>query len=427
MKVAPARIYSELRDSVKQLTNDIGQNNLEFTTLFFIYGYFRQKNDQAAHIETSFGPFSQFLNQEIQCLGVNSDQIKEHLNPISRIVLDSSEDVDLLSKNDFHLLNDLSASDYLSHCIIQMANTISKDTGDLITPTATLSLIHALSGPQLSGKFLDLNARTGEWAENILRSDESLEINVTNFCFDSHHQILSLMRLRLKENRHHESQLFNKFNLSEVNENAYDLVFSNPPFGKPPRADHREYRGTQEAFFLDHALIASKPDGKVIFIVPEGFLFRNNQRRNEDFYLRKQLTDDKAIKTIIRLPDSTFFPFAKIRTAILVIDKGIPNEEVSFIDIDKNPGELTLDEISKIALLTGASPPLTGVSFKQVESQQIIENQYDWQVQRYLSAPFEHDFRNIKAIKQTLESKEAELMQTQQEIKAMIKLMEINE
>lgn len=141
--------------------------------------------------------------------------------------------------------------------------------------------------------------------------------------------------------------------LSEVKENYYDLIMSNPPYVTSGSSNYKEaiqrnaklkkyykINGTGvEGLFLEKMIRELKPKGKALIIIPDGIL-----NRLSDIKLRQFILDQCILDAIISLPSKTFYLTPK-KTYILVVTKKekkyVQNEPV-FTYLISNIGE-TLD------------------------------------------------------------------------------------
>lgn len=142
--------------------------------------------------------------------------------------------------------------------------------------------------------------------------------------------------------------------LSEVKENEYDLIMSNPPYAVSGSSNYKiaikndaklknfykvNATGT-EGLFLEKMIRELKPKGTALIVIPDGILKRDN-----DLKLRKFIKNECIINAIISLPENTFYTTPK-KTYIISITKKesettIQNSPV-FTYIASNIGE-TLD------------------------------------------------------------------------------------
>jgi len=117
----------------------------------------------------------------------------------------------------------------------------------------------------------------------------------------------------------------------------FDLVITNPPFGSKitdERLDYYQFKmpsgGMTESMFLEQSTRLVKNNGRIIIILPEGFLFN---AQNEA--IRKSIIQDFKIEAVISLPPKLFAPVFSIKTSLLVLRKTIPepNQKIFFAKV----------------------------------------------------------------------------------------------
>lgn len=114
----------------------------------------------------------------------------------------------------------------------------------------------------------------------------------------------------------------------------FDLIVSNPPYGLRFGIQYREIeRGTRtvEQFLVTRGIHSLTNEGKLVALLPHGFLFRGMQEQQ----LRQFLVDEDLIDAIISLPGGLLLN-TDIPLIILVIDKKkkMPGK-IRFIKADK--------------------------------------------------------------------------------------------
>ncbi len=128
--------------------------------------------------------------------------------------------------------------------------------------------------------------------------------------------------------------------LSDIVENEYDLIFTNPPYVTSGSSNLKEevkkdgdlvnfYKINAmgvEGLFMEWIIKALKPNGKAFIVVPDGIFNRQNDKN-----LRQFILDTCYIDGIISLPLNTFFTTNK-KTYILCLTK-----KVKIDDIQKEP------------------------------------------------------------------------------------------
>ena len=111
-----------------------------------------------------------------------------------------------------------------------------------------------------------------------------------------------------------------------------DIVLTNPPFGGEEEhgieTNFPKHFQTRETADLFLALIIRilKPGGRAAIVLPDGSLFGEGVKTR----LKEQLMEECNLHTIVRLPNSTFKPYASIGTNLLFFEKGEPTEEIWF-------------------------------------------------------------------------------------------------
>lgn len=78
-----------------------------------------------------------------------------------------------------------------------------------------------------------------------------------------------------------------------------------------------------------------KKDGRCAVILPDGFLFGND---NAKVAIKKKLLNEFDLHTIIRMPQSVFSPYTSITTNILFFDNTHPSEDIWFYRMDMPEG-----------------------------------------------------------------------------------------
>jgi type I restriction enzyme M protein len=114
-----------------------------------------------------------------------------------------------------------------------------------------------------------------------------------------------------------------------------DCVITNPPFGgmedEGVGGDYPEELRTRETSDMFLTLIVKKllrDGGRGAVVLPDGFLFGEGIKSR----IKKLLTEECNLHTIIRLPNGVFAPYTSIRTNLIFFTKGKPTETIWFYD-----------------------------------------------------------------------------------------------
>lgn len=173
-------------------------------------------------------------------------------------------------------------------------------------------------------------------------------------------------------------------NWPDVSE-KFDLIVSNPPYGLRLGNQYREIEPgirTAEQFLVERGLHSLNKAGKLIALLPQGFLFRGMQEQ----HLRQFLVEEDLLDTIISLPGGLLSNMG-IPIIILVINKNKERPgKVRFIKADKfvearGPREKFLNDYALNSLIHGSR--LDEDAIRIVDNIQIKAWDYNLNVPRY--------------------------------------------
>lgn len=124
-------------------------------------------------------------------------------------------------------------------------------------------------------------------------------------------------------------------------DDKFDIILMNPPYGGTEKKSVQQnfpeqLRNSETAdLFMVEILYRLKENGKVGIVLPDGFLFGND---NTKVNIKKKLLEECNLHTIIRLPGSIFAPYTPIATNLLFFDKTGSTSEVWFYRMDLPKG-----------------------------------------------------------------------------------------
>lgn len=131
-------------------------------------------------------------------------------------------------------------------------------------------------------------------------------------------------------------------NFSEyAGDDLVDVACLNPPYGGVASDTDKlsfpaDMRSSETAdLFVALTVRRLKKGGRAIVVVPDSFLFGNDNAKTE---IKKYLMKECNLHTIIRLPQSCFAPYTSIATNLLFFDKTGPTQEMWFYRLDMPGG-----------------------------------------------------------------------------------------
>lgn len=194
-----------------------------------------------------------------------------------------------------------------------------------------------------------------------------------------------------------------------------DIAIANPPFTET---------GNTSGYikYIDIMLKSTHKYGKVICIVPRGFLFKQT---SQELYMRKRLLNDNYIEAIINLPEKLFYN-TKIPVVILILKKRRNKNNILFIDASKEYSKkrkfnfLTEEMQDKIINTYRKYETLPNYS-NVVDIEKIKENGYDLNIKLYVENNKEKENINPEEIKEELLYLKEEQKKIDEEIYNLIK------
>lgn len=198
---------------------------------------------------------------------------------------------------------------------------------------------------------------------------------------------------------------------------TFDFIVANPPFsnknwtsGLNPESDEFDRftwgippEKNGDYAFLLHIIKSLKSTGIGAVILPHGVLFRGNA----EAHIRQNLIKQGYIKGIIGLPANLFYGTG-IPACVIVIDKNTAQIRAKgdaglfMIDAsrgymkDGNKNRLRSQDIHKIVDVFNSQIALEGYS-RMIELDEIIDNDYNLNIPRYIDASVDEDQHDLTA------------------------------
>lgn len=257
-----------------------------------------------------------------------------------RKVINKLNEIDFTKAEDKHIFGTIYES------ILQELRDAG-NKGEYYTPRAVTQLMTQMTAPKLGEKVLDPAAGTGGFLtaaidhirENYVKTvkdEATLQNSITGWELKPVAYVLGLTNLILHEidipDYHYIDSLKKEYN-SIGKKDQVDVILANPPFGASI-ADGVEtnfpatFRCKESAdLFVILMLQLLKPNGKCAIVLPDGSITGDGVKAR----IREKLLTDCNLHTIVRLPQSTFFP-AAVSTNLLFFEKGEPTKEIWYYE-----------------------------------------------------------------------------------------------
>jgi type I restriction enzyme M protein len=257
-----------------------------------------------------------------------------------RKVINKLNEVNFTKSEDKHIFGNIYES------ILQELRDAG-NKGEYYTPRAVTQLMTQMTDPKLGERVLDPAAGTGGFLtaaidhvrENYVKTvdDENiLQSSVTGWELKPVAYVLGLTNLILHEidvpDYHYIDSLKKEYN-SIGKKDQVDVILANPPFGASIAEGVETnfpatYRCKESAdLFVILMLQLLKPNGRCAIVLPDGSITGEGVKAR----IREKLLTDCNLHTIVRLPQSTFFP-ATVSTNLLFFEKGNPTKEIWYYE-----------------------------------------------------------------------------------------------
>jgi len=207
----------------------------------------------------------------------------------------------------------------------------------------------------------------------------------------------------------------------------YDTLLMAPPFNVRIESSLSTSQKNSNSIYINAAMELLKPSGKLILIVPDSFLFSSNLEEN-----RANLLKIGYLESVISLPVKTFYPWAQVKTSILILVNQTQSTERScfMAALDHTPKNYLQNSKTALLLnkvLSNYQRFLTGRDFKKDRSGFIVpkidpsnfhfsnywlkanSQESEWESKGYQLFPLGAVANSIKRGSQLLESKDGEL------------------
>lgn len=139
--------------------------------------------------------------------------------------------------------------------------------------------------------------------------------------------MLAAMNLYLHGITGVETMIEQKDALLNAGARVYDVILTNPPFGKRDDYDHSDFFVTtsnKQLNFLQHIMSALAPKGEASVVMPDNVLFEGGAGET----IRRRLLHNFNFHTLLRLPTGIFYKQG-VKANVLFFDKEPPSDEAA--------------------------------------------------------------------------------------------------
>lgn len=279
----------------------------------------------------------------------------------------------ILIRQVVNVLNEIDLVDYRTkHAFNEIYETILKDlqnagkAGEFYTPRALTEFMSIVINPKIGDSIADFACGTGGFLISALdhlskqvsdiKDNEKVQKALYGVEKKSLPYLLCVTNLLLHDinepNIMHDNSL--EKNVRDYEEkDKFDIILMNPPYGGTEKKTIQEnfpveLRNSETAdLFIVEILYRLKQGGKVGIILPDGFLFGDD---NTKVAIKKKILEECNLHTIIRLPGSIFAPYTNIATNLLFFDKTTSTKKIWFYRMDMPKGYKAFSKTKPITI-----------------------------------------------------------------------------
>lgn len=251
-----------------------------------------------------------------------------------------------------------------THAFGEIYETILKElqsagsAGEFYTPRAVTEFMAKMIKPKIGEQMADFACGTGgflsSWINELekqketrtITNEESSQIYNSIYGIEKKQfpYMLCVTNMLLhgidSPKVYHDNSL-SKDLLGYTEKDSFDVILMNPPYGGSEKDDIKQHfpadlKSSETAdLFLAVIMYRLKKEGRAAVIIPDGFLFGNDNAKSN---IKRKLLTDFNLHTIIRMPQSVFAPYTSITTNILFFDNAEPEDSIWFYRLDMPKG-----------------------------------------------------------------------------------------
>ena len=276
----------------------------------------------------------------------------------------------VLLRQVINVIDQLNLGDYEeSHAFGEIYESILKEmqsagsAGEFYTPRALTDFMAEIINPKIGEKMADFACGTGgfitSWLKALDKKVQTAEdkeeyaksiYGIEKKQFPYMLCVTNMLLHDIDSPRVMHDNSLTKDVLNYTDEDKFDVVLMNPPYGGSEKNDIKQHfpsdLSSSETADLFMVLIMYRlaENGRAAVILPDGFLFNTDDTKL--LAIKKKMLREFNLHTIIRLPGSIFAPYTPIATNILFFnnekaegaEEGFCTKETWFYRMDMPEG-----------------------------------------------------------------------------------------
>lgn len=255
--------------------------------------------------------------------------------------------LNMVNEDNWFMMNSDIKGDIYEKVLEKNGQDIKGGAGQYFTPRSLIGAIVDVINPRIGETVGDPCCGTGgflisayDHMFNQSRDPEKVNFLKSNALFGAdivpNVVTLASMNLYLRDIGRDKSPIVYQDSLVQDSDRVFDVVMTNPPFGKRSQgsvdvsASRPEFIPTtdNQVNFLQHIMSIVKTGGRAAVVIPDSVL---NATDNATRKVREKLLGEYNLHTILRLPTGIFYSQG-VHTSVLFFDKGEATKDIWVYD-----------------------------------------------------------------------------------------------
>lgn len=219
------------------------------------------------------------------------------------------------------------------HSLIEHMVREMGSAGEFYTPKVLADVIVNILKPENANSIYDPACGTAgfliESANYIKRNDKTAAYRLVGQDNSSFSCIISLVNLLINKERNFTIYNQDSLTLSDDIQAKYDIVISNPPFGKINGSSnnnrYKNYGQFIDYHFLKHIIDSLAIGGKAAVILPDRFF---NDGSAECLKLKEELFNNFNMDCVLSIPSGAMLPYTAVKICILLFSRSTPTKKI---------------------------------------------------------------------------------------------------
>jgi len=222
--------------------------------------------------------------------------------------------------------------------------TVGNDLGEYYTPRHIVKLMVSLVDPKFGDRVYDPCCGTGGFLIEAFRHiKRSCNPTKKNLQFLEEETIyggeltetakIAKMNMILAGDGH--THIKQQDSLANPQKEQFDIILTNFPFSQKTKfaSLYKLSSKSANSVFLKHVIDALTPTGRAGVVVPDSVLFAKDI---DSINVRRELIENCEVEAVVQLGTSTFAPYTKQPTSILIFNKKKKSSNIWFFELNND-------------------------------------------------------------------------------------------